>query len=192
MAMITAYLRLKEAVHEKIIYSIRHTRCYNRVNDAFCTYRIVLGIGTIINGLYNLKTVRILVTDTDYQRLISIRGFTSIAIGVLAVLLPLLIAGIVWTVMIYILAVYLLLSAGTELFALSKIKEAGIETKPYMYEVFFSIGFALLLFIMPAKFGLIIVRILGILILLAAAGFIFREWKNKPLIVYPEQKNLQY
>jgi len=149
---------------------------------------IVLGIGTIINGLYNLKTVRILVTDTDYQRLISIRGFTSIAIGVLAVLLPLLIAGIVWTVMIYILAVYLLLSAGTELFALSKMKEAGIDTRPYMYEVFFSIGFALLLFIMPEKFGIIIVRILGILILLAAAGFIFREWKNKPLIVYPEQE----
>ena len=148
---------------------------------------IVLGAGTIINGLYNLKTVRILVTDTDYQRLISIRGFTSIAIGVLAVLLPLLIAGIVWTVMIYILAVYLLLSAGTELFALTKMKKGGIDTKPYMYEVFFSICFAVLLFIMPAKFGLIIVRIIGILILLAAAGFLFREWKNKPLIVYPEQ-----
>lgn len=148
---------------------------------------ILLGIGAVINGIYNLKTVRNLVTDTDYRRMITIRGFFSIVVGFLAVFLPLLIAGIVWTVMIYVLGVYLLLSAGSELFALTKLKEAHIDTKPYMYEVFFSIGLAVLLFIMPAAFGVIIVRIIGILIFLASAGFIFREWKNKPLLVYPEQ-----
>src|SRR5574344_839652 len=72
---------------------------------------ILLGIGAVINGIYNLKTVRTLVSDSTYQQVISIRGISSIVIGILAILLPLIIAGIVWTIMIYILGVYLLLSA---------------------------------------------------------------------------------
>lgn len=150
---------------------------------------ILLGIAAVINGLYNLKTVKNLITDADYQKIITIRGFISIAIGIIAVLLPLLIAGVVWTVMIYILAVYLLLSAGSELFVMTKMKAAQINTKPYMYEVFFSIGLALLLFIMPAAFGLVIVRIIGIIIVLLSIGFIIREWKNSPLTIYAESND---
>ena len=129
--------------------------------------------------------------DADYQKMISIRGFLSIGIGILSILLPLIIAGIVWTIMVYVLAVYLLLSAGLEFFALSKLREAGINTKPYMYEAFFSIVLAVLLFIMPATFGLALVRAIGILIFLASAGFIFREWKTNPPTEYLNTQNSQ-
>jgi len=141
---------------------------------------IILGIAAVLNGFYNLKTVKALVADPVFEKLILIRGIGSIAIGLCAVLLPVIIAGIIWTVMIYVLAVFLLFSAGSGFYALTRMKEAGIETKMYLYEIVFSAGAAVLLFIMPAQIGLVLVRILGVVIFVLAAVFIFREWKNNP------------
>lgn len=147
---------------------------------------IALGIASIINGIYNLISLRNLVADPDYTKLITVRGIVSIVIGALALFLPLFIAGVIWTVMIYILAVYLLASALLELYGTTKMKQAGIDTKPYIGEFIGSILLAIILFLLPAEIGTVLVRILGIIIFLFGIGFLVWEWKTRPVIVYSE------
>ncbi|MCR4790981.1 MAG: DUF308 domain-containing protein [Treponemataceae bacterium] len=149
---------------------------------------ILLGLFSIANGIYNLVKIKNLISDPDFKILITVRGLFSIVVGILAVLLPLIFAGVLWTVMVYTLAVFLILTAGMELYATVKMKNAGIETKPYITEIVFSILLGILLFFIPPKtFGEIIVRIIGAIIVLISVAFLIVEFKNRPLIVYAEE-----
>ncbi len=147
---------------------------------------ILMGITAIINGLYNLFTVRTLLQDTYFSRVVTTRGIISLVIGIIAVALPLVLAGTLWTIMLYVLGGYLLLSAFSEVYMTAKIKQAGYGTKYYLGEIILSVILAVILFTMPAAIGYTLVRILGILLILFGAGFIGLEWKNRPLIVTPD------
>ena len=69
---------------------------------------IILGVFSVANGVYNLFAIRRLIADSDFAITITIRGIISIIVGLLAILLPLIFAGVIWTIMVYILAFYLL------------------------------------------------------------------------------------
>lgn len=144
---------------------------------------IILGIGAVIDGIINFAVVRTLIDDPYFKKNILIRGLLSIVIGFAAVSLPLVLAATVWTIMLYILGVYLILSALLEIFAVFKLKAAGILVGPYVIEIIISILLSVLLFAIPGRIGVLIVRILGIL-LIALAVFIARySFKNAPLVV---------
>lgn len=148
---------------------------------------IILGVFSVANGVYNLFVIRRLIADSDFAITITIRGIISIIVGLLAILLPLIFAGVIWTIMVYILAFYLLISSGMEIYGANKMKKVGINTKPYIAEIIGSIIIALILLIIPAEIGTLIVRLLGIAIMIVGIGLLFFETRNKTLIVYAEE-----
>lgn len=148
---------------------------------------IILGVFSVANGVYNLFAIRRLIADSDFAITITIRGIISIIVGLLAILLPLIFAGVIWTIMVYILAFYLLISSGMEIYGAIKMKKVGINTKPYIAEIIGSIIIALILLIIPAEIGTLIVRLLGIAIMIVGIGLLFFETRNKTLIVYAEE-----
>lgn len=155
---------------------------------------VILGVFSIGNGIYNLFSIRKLIADSNFVKAITIRGTISIIVGVLAIFLPLVFAGILWTVMVYSLAFYLLISSGMEIYSTIKMNQFGINTKPYIAEIIGSIVIAIILLIIPAKIGTLIVRLLGLAIMIIGIGLLFFEIKSKPLIVHaeevPENSNL--
>ena len=148
---------------------------------------IILGIFSVGNGVFNLFSIRKLIADSDFAMIITIRGSISIIVGLLAILLPLSFAGVLWTIMIYTLAFYLLISSGMEIYGTIKMKTVGIDTKPYIAEIIGSIIIAIILLIIPAEIGTLIIRFLGLAIMLVGIGILFFETKSKPLIVYAEE-----
>ena len=148
---------------------------------------IILGFFSIGNGIFNLFHIRKMVADPDFIKTINIRGIISIAIGFFAILLPLAFAGILWTIMVYALAFYLLASIVMEYYGIKKMDQVGINTKPYIAEIIGSVIIAIILFIIPAKIGTLIIRILGLLIILVGIILLLAKTKREPLIVYAEE-----
>ena len=141
---------------------------------------VVLGVGAIANGVYNLLYVSKLVPDISFQRVIISRAMMSIVIGLLAFFLPLIFAEVMWTIMIYVLAVYLLLSAGMELYAAGKLRDTGIDRRQFLLDALISIAAAIAMFIIPAKIGIAFVRLAGLVLILVGAAYIFYAWRNRP------------
>ncbi|QQO10250.1 DUF308 domain-containing protein [Breznakiella homolactica] len=133
-----------------------------------------IGIAAVINGILNLVNVRTLVNDKAFQRAIIIRAVVSIIVGLIAIIAPLAFAGTVWTVVIYIIAAELVISAGLELYGVWKMRNAGVAFGPYVIEAIITILLAVVLFIIPATIGLTVVRILGGIII--AAGIVGFIW----------------
>ncbi len=148
---------------------------------------IILGFFSVGNGLFNLLHIRKKVADPDFIKTINIRGIISIIVGFLAIILPLTFAGILWTIMVYALAFYLLISSGMEIYGIKKMDQVGINTKPYIAEIIGSVIIAIILFIIPAEIGTFLIRILGIIIILAGIILLLAKTKREPLIVYAEE-----
>ncbi len=145
---------------------------------------IVLGIGAIVNGLFNLIYVRRVFDDTYFRRSIIIRGLLSLVVGLVAVILPLAMAAAIWTVMVYMLAAYLLVSALLELFATVRLRSSGMDVRPYYGEIVGSIILAVVLFVIPAQVGVLLVRICGVLLVLSGAGILAWQWRNRGMEHY--------
>ena len=67
---------------------------------------ILLGLGAVGYGIYNFSYIKKLSDDSSYRSVIMVRSLVSIIIGLLAVILPMTVAETMWTIMIYVLAVY--------------------------------------------------------------------------------------
>ena len=150
---------------------------------------ILLGIEAVANGIYNLMYIRKLVPDSSFQFTVICRGMLSLVIGLLAFFLPVRFAKVVegiWTIALYILAVYLIAGAILELFAMGKIRNTEIDRKQYILEALISIIAAVILFIVPAeKVGTAILRICGLVVALFGAIYLFYTWKNRPIVQEP-------
>jgi len=144
---------------------------------------VALGIEAVVNGIFNLIKIRQLVHDKSFQLTVIVRSVISIVIGILAVFLPLRFAEAMWTIMLYVLAAYLLASAFLELYMLAKLRDTNIERRRYMLEVIISLVGAIVLFIVPQQIGLVLVRILGVLLLAVSAGYMLFEWHDRPIVV---------
>lgn len=149
---------------------------------------ILLGLAAIVNGLFNLFYVRRIFDDDYFQRSIIIRGLLSLVVGLVAVILPLVLAAAVWIAMVYMLAAYLLVSAALELYASLRLHASGVDTKPYYGEIVGSIILAVILFIIPAQVGIVLVRICGALLVLSGLGVIFWQWRNRGVEHYLHKK----
>ncbi len=153
----------------------------------FCTNVIIalLGIEGVANGVYNLVYTRKLLPNSSFQYAIIIRGMISIVIGLSAFFFP-----IIWSktvfeickIMIRIFAVYLIVATVLQLFASAKMRDTGIERKKFIQESVISLIGAVVLFIIAAKVGTLVIRIIGIATLLFGAAYIIYGYKNRPII----------
>ena len=140
---------------------------------------IVLGVFAFGSGLYQLIFVRPKISENSIKKVIFVRGIVSALVGLVAITLPLLLAGTVWTLMLYVLAVYLLLSAISEFIALSQLREAGMSNKFVTTEIITSFTLAILLFVLPGTIAYVLIRIIGVLAILVSVFVGLNEWKNK-------------
>lgn len=148
---------------------------------------ILLGLASIVDGIFIMVATRNLILDPDYKLMMTIRGVLSIVVGAVAILLPLTIVTIAWTIMAYVLAGYLIVSAGLEIYGITKLHRNGIMIKQSVIETVISLILAIALFIIPAeKAGGILVGICGVILLIAGCLNAFFQWRNRPISVVPD------
>ncbi len=148
---------------------------------------ILLGLAAVVDGIFIMVATRNLILDPDYKLMMTIRGVMSIVVGAVAVLLPLVIAAIAWTIMAYVLAGYLIVSAGLEIYGITKLHRNGIMINQSVIETVISLILAIALFVIPAeKAGGILVRICGVILLIAGCLNAFLQWRNRPITVVPD------
>lgn len=148
---------------------------------------IILGIEAVANGIYQLVYTRKLFPDVAFQYSVIIRGMLSIVVGLLAFFLPLRFAEMLWTVMLYVLAVYLLVGSALLLFSCGKLQDTNVDRRQFITEAVISIILALVMLLIPVHVGTALVRIAGIVLILVGIAFVIFYIKNKPLVQEPVQ-----
>lgn len=143
---------------------------------------ILVGVASIVNGFVNLITIRTLILDPSFRLDVTIRGWTSLIVGILAVTLPLVFAATMWTVMLYVLAVYLVMSIIMEIYAAVKLHAAGIPCGPFVWEIIISLLIAVALFAMPLDIGMLMVRIGGAAVTVAAVCLFIYSIKHRDIV----------
>lgn len=134
---------------------------------------VIIGLAAIAYGVYCLKFTKALSDDIYYRRTILIKSIVSIIAGVMAVLFPLAIGGAAWTAMIWVLIIYLLASAAIGFYAAALLKDSGVERKRYIIENLLLLAVAVvLILISPRALGNAIIRLIGIVVLIAGIALI--------------------
>ena len=134
---------------------------------------VIIGLAAIAYGIYSLKFTKALSDDIYYRRTILIKSIVSIIAGVMAVLFPLAIGGAAWTAMIWVLIIYLLASAAIGFYAAALLKDSGVERKRYIIENLLLLAVAVvLILISPRALGNAIIRLIGIVVLVAGIALI--------------------
>jgi len=145
---------------------------------------IMIGLAAIGYGIYSLKFTKSLSEDLGYRRTILIKSIVSIIAGVMAVLFPLAIGGAAWTAMIWVLIIYLLISAAAGFYAAALLKDSGVERKRYIIENLLLLAVAvLLILISPRSLGNAIIRLIGIVVLVGGVALIlFDVFSNRNVV----------
>lgn len=156
--------------------------------DSFIKFAvIILGISAIIDGIFILVTTRNLIVDPHFNLIMAIRGWLSIGVGALAVALPLAFAAALWMIMSYTLGVYLIISAGLQIYGITQLHRNGIMVHRSVIEVLVSIVLAVLLLLIPSeKAGHLIVYSAGAVLILSGLILAVFQWVNRPITVIPE------
>lgn len=148
---------------------------------------ILLGVEAVANGLYQLIYTRKLFPDAAFQYSVLIRGMFSIVVGLLAFFLPLKFAAVLWTVMLNVLAVYLLIGSLILLYSVGKLRDSGVDRRQFIMEAVISIAIALLMLFVPLEIARAFVRIIGLGLFVAGTLLGFIYYKNRPLVQEPVQ-----
>ena len=134
---------------------------------------VIIGLASIGYGIYSLKVTKVISDDYSYRRTILIKSIVSIIAGVMAVLFPLAIGGAAWTAMIVMLIIYLILSAASGFYAAALIKDSGVERKRYIIENLLLLAVAVVLILISLRsLGNAIIRLIGIIVLIAGVALI--------------------
>ncbi len=134
---------------------------------------VILGLAAIAYGIYSLKITKVISDEINYRRTILIKSIVSIVAGLMAVLFPLAIGGAAWTAMIWLLIFYLLISAAAGFYAAALLKDSGVERKRYIIENLLLLACAvILILISPRSLGNAIIRLIGIVVLVAGLALI--------------------
>ena len=81
-----------------------------------------------------------------------------------------------------ILAIYALCSAALEIYAVTKLNSAGVETKKYIIDIISTIVASIILFLLPSSFGFTLIKIGGGILIVIAIVLAIIEWRNRDII----------
>jgi len=126
---------------------------------------IAIGVFAVINGFFVLHTG----IKADFSRrtrnALMLRGILGLAVGILAIFLPMLLVKITWTIMLYILAAQLIISGVLELYGAVEMKKLEMPVNGRIAEAVVSIALAVLIMSMPQEIGRTILKVIGALVL---------------------------
>jgi len=147
------------------------------ISPAFCVKIILVlfGLTAIVEGFYGIIAERNLFEDVFFQKTTLYRSIGNIVIGLLAIIMPLAVAGAAWTVMTFILAFYLIISGFAGFFASSKLGQSAeseaSDRKQLQLENIITLASGILLLVIgPAKLGSLVLRIIGAAALVIGIG----------------------
>lgn len=135
---------------------------------------VSLGVAAFASGAYSLIRFRAEIDEPAFRNALTVRAILGMTVGLVAVFMPLVLAGTVWVTLSYLIAGYLVVSSGLELYGILRLCKAGLPYVGYTYEAIASIAIAIILFIFPGTTGIFLVRISGVLVLIGAVAFILR------------------
>lgn len=142
---------------------------------------VALGIFLILSGFFILFKLLSLSDDTFYKVNIYVRGGLSIILGALCIFLPIKMGEAIWTTLCIVLGIFALLASVSEILTIIKLKEQNIPIKQYITEMVGMIITAIVLFLLP-KFGNILLRIAGGVILVTSIILAINVKKNAPIV----------
>ena len=140
-------------------------------------FRVVIGIAVVLEGFVTLFSVRTEVADPRVRGMLLIRSLLGIVVGLVAVFLPMLVAKVSWTVMLYILAIEMIVSAVMEFFVAHDLCALDLPARDYIIEAILLIVLAVILFMFPKEIGMIVVRIAGVAVIIGGCVGLYR-WKK--------------
>ncbi|MBR4385360.1 MAG: DUF308 domain-containing protein [Treponema sp.] len=153
---------------------------------------ILLGLFSLVKGIYDLAKMRSVSEDGLYRRVLVIQAVVSIVMGIVAVAAPFALFSVVQDIvriMLYVLAVYLILEGLACFFMVLKLKEGDAEegvVKSFVHQGLCSLLVAVILFLLPQNFGILIVRALGCIFIIGAVITLLYTWHNRPLVIEPD------
>lgn len=137
---------------------------------------VVLGLGAIVYGIYNLKINKAVSDKASYSRAIVIKAVVSIIMGVCAIIFPFAFMSLgdkILRILSWILFAYLIVSAVLGFYASALLRNTGIDRKKYILENISLLVLAIvLLLISPKSLGNTIIIIIGIVLLLLGIALI--------------------
>ena len=142
---------------------------------------VALGIFLILSGFFILFKLLSLSDDTFYKVNIYVRGGLSIILGALCIFLPIKMGEAIWTTLCIVLGIFALLASVSEILTIIILKEQNIPVKQYITEMVGMIITAIVLFLLP-KFGNILLRIAGGVILVTSIILAINVKKNAPIV----------
>ena len=146
---------------------------------------VLLGVSAIVNSFYSLKSVRILSDDSAFRKTVIVRSLVGLIAGLVAVIFPFAMADIIQRVvklLLVVLGCYLVVSAILGFVMLSRLSGAPESKKNLLVEIMCSILIAVFLFILPADFGVRIIRILGIVLAVFGALYTLYAFRKKKVV----------
>ena len=144
---------------------------------------IVLGIAALVEGAFILISIMPMSSVRAFKIECAVRVAISFVIGLLCIILPLRMANFVWQVMIYTFAIYALVSAILEILIVLRLHSEGFPVKRLVIEIVSTLALSLILFMLPSSFGFTLIKIGGVVMILAGVSIGFLVYKNRDIIV---------
>lgn len=150
--------------------------------DSFLhVFVFLLGLFVTISSIVQLIGLSSYKLNPFFHRTTLVRAIISIAIGLFAVVVPLTAAKISWTVMLYLMAAVLGLSAIISLIdAILTIKGGNFRVS-LLADGLFSLIVSILLFAFPKEIGTILLKVVGIVIILNGLFFVVMASRGRAL-----------
>lgn len=143
---------------------------------------VALGIFLVLSGVYSLFSMPKFLENKAARIGTYVRSGVSIILGLLCIVLPVGVANFSWKVMMIILGIYALCSAGLETYAVFSIENEAIDKKRYMIEVGGTIIAAIVLFMLPSNFGFTLIRIVGAIFIIIAVILAINIYRNRDIV----------
>jgi len=139
----------------------------------------VIGVLVLIDGVLAVVAG---IAGTDESRLWSIvRGVLMVLAGLFVFLQPALVAKLAVSTVLFIIAPFVVVNGILEILASFRSREEGSGGKGSLLSGMLTLILGVLLFIAPLSFGVLIVRVLGIVAILMGLVLLFLAFKFRKL-----------
>lgn len=136
----------------------------------------LLGLLCVVRAIYNLVRVGKDSENEIFNKMVVGKSVAGIFFGVMAMIFSLPFAVAAWSVLVYVFAIYLLVAAFFGFYTLSFIRKENVDRKEAIFENSLMCVAAILIFILkPVSVANVLLRIIGVVALLAGLAFIAFE-----------------
>jgi uncharacterized membrane protein HdeD (DUF308 family) len=125
---------------------------------------IAIGIYVVVNGVVVLTTGMKTKFSAEVKKAMIIKGIVATAVGLIAIMLPLVFARITWTFVLYLLGILLVASAAIQIYLALELSKIDVPVYARAVEAGVSILMALLIFTMPDAIGNTILKVAGFIV----------------------------